>query len=165
MSYFLVAQQTSTIIGNTSADANGKYIYVGYDGPGLKDSVQIQDNKFEYSISIKEPINFYLSKDSNFYYSEKDIVTYYIEPGKIEFDFDFDDLSTVKIQGVKTETERQSLRASKIPLSNLIVENNTILSELYKNKETEKEAKQKKTLQTEINRYEKISDSLKLELG
>lgn len=66
---------------------------------------------------------------------------------------------------MKTETEAQALRTSKIPLSKLFVENNTILSELYKNKETVKEEEQKNAIQTEINKYEKISDSLKLELG
>src|SRR5690554_2339460 len=98
----LWAQNSVKLIGETTSDANGQYLFVGYESPGLRDSVLISGNKFEYELEIEQPTNFYLAKNKDFFHSETDLKVFYIEPGTIKFQFDFTDLSSIKINGVKT---------------------------------------------------------------
>lgn len=158
----LLAQGKVKIIGETNSDANGQYLYVGYDDPGLKDSVLISGNKFEYDLEIKEPIYFYLSKNKDFYHSDTDNKVFYIEPDTVKFQFDYADLSSIRISGVKTEDEREKLRILRKPLNQLMKENNEKLQKL--NNEI-KEVGKNESLQKEIEKRWFKSDSIKFEIA
>ncbi|HLV23793.1 MAG TPA: thioredoxin-like domain-containing protein [Moheibacter sp.] len=164
LSNILFGQSQVKIIGNTT-NADGKYLYVGYENPGLKDSVLIQNDKFEYSFPFQEPVIFYLSQNKDFLFSETEIKSFYVEPGHIEFQFNYEDLSTIEIKGVRTEDEAAALRKLRIPITTIWKENSEHLSMLYQNLEKENNVTEKQKIQIEIDRFEAKDDSLKLELG
>src|SRR5690606_2851109 len=131
----------------------------------LKDSVLIINNKFEYNISIQNPIVFYLCKNKDFLYTETDIKYFYIESGNIAFHFNYEDLSTIEIKGVKTEDEAVALRKLKIPISTAWKQNSEHLSILYQSLGKENDIAERQKIQTEIDKFEDKDDSLKLEMG
>ncbi|PRZ22917.1 TlpA disulfide reductase family protein [Flavobacterium granuli] len=107
LSFKLVAQHNFVLNGVCSKNTVSKNIYLTYNvnGKSITKSSQIHNNKFVFKGEIDFPVKAIICTDARFYMTNLNSKVFYLEPCIMNAKLDFDDLSTIVINGSKTNDE------------------------------------------------------------